>query len=106
MIFVLHALFFSEQTPIAPQSLQPLAANASSADSLPDYFNHPALKDSVVLLPGLPCYGSDLPTVPAPHGANEDYPYTHKLATNTLAVSIGNGRIPQLLERSAQAQSQ
>ncbi|XP_067937696.1 uncharacterized protein [Watersipora subatra] len=59
-----------------PRSLEFLSEYI--ATDLPVSMDHPALRGSLVMLPGLcDTYGHNLPTVPPKHNLSEHYPYTH-----------------------------
>lgn len=68
-----------------PEALQSLSPYISQ--QLADCVSHPALRDTISLLPGLgETYGKDIPVIPPVHSANDDYPFTHDVPATHLHV--------------------
>ncbi|KAF6017549.1 hypothetical protein EB796_024154 [Bugula neritina] len=61
---------------IVPKGLGSISSTVSF--ELPNCLDHPALRDSIVLLSDSPTY-SDLPTLPPVHSTDEAYPYSHEI---------------------------
>lgn len=79
---------FKDLQPICriPQSFHTAAEHTSG--ELPSCLDHPALRGSLVMLPGIgTVYGHDLPTLPEPHLPDEDYPFTHEVPASHVHVS-------------------
>ena len=78
-----------------PTSLNNLASYTTS--QLPEGLDHPALRGSLVVLPGLgDVYGQNLPTLPSLHNCQEDYPFTHSVPHEHIHVSEHNNRVTVL----------
>mgnify|MGYP001795201719 CR=1 FL=1 len=78
-----------------PTSLNNLASYTTSL--LPEYLDHPALRGSLVVLPGLgDVYGQNLPTLPSVHNGREDYPFTQSVPHEHIHVSEHNNRVTVL----------
>ena len=78
-----------------PTSLNNLASYTTS--QLPEGLDHPALRGSLVVLPGLrDVYGHNLPTLPPLHNFQEDYPFTHSAPHEHIHVSVHNIRVTVL----------